>query len=118
MSYLKDFRILEEDKEKRLVKYMGQDKNVVIPSNVTSIDSSAFEGCTSLKSVVIPDSVTSIRKEAFKGCTSLTSITIPDSVTSISKDTFQGCTSLTIYVREGSFAEKYAKEKNIEFETI
>ena len=93
-------------------------KSVIIPDSVTSIVDSAFEGCTSLASVTIPDSVTSIGENAFRDCTSLASVIIPDSVTSIGEDTFQGCTSLTIYVREGSFAEKYAKEKNIEFETI
>ena len=45
--------------------------------SVTSIGSSAFDGCTSLTSVTIPDSVTSIGSSAFRGCTSLESITIP-----------------------------------------
>ena len=71
--------------------------SVVIPNSVTSIGSSAFEGCTGLKSVTIPDSVTSIGYSAFSGCTSLTSVTIPDSVTSIGNDAFYRCTSLTIY---------------------
>ena len=83
--------------------------SVIIPDSVTSIGGSAFKGCTSLTSVTIPDSVTSIGLSAFEGCTSLASVVIPNGVTSISEDTFQGCTSLTIYVREGSFAEKYAK---------
>lgn len=67
---------------------------IVIPDGVTSIDYSAFNGCSSLTSVSIPDSVTSICSSAFEGCSSLTAITIPDSVTSIGDWTFYGCSSL------------------------
>jgi len=72
-------------------------KNSVIPTDgrVTSIRSSAFEGCTGLTSITIPASVTSIGSSAFRGCTDLTSITIPASVTSIGSSAFFGCTDLT-----------------------
>ena len=63
-----------------------------IPDSVTSIEMSAFEGCSSLISISIPDSVTSIGRSAFRGCSSLTSVTIPDSVTSIGNWAFFGCT--------------------------
>ena len=66
-----------------------------IPSNVTSIGSSAFRDCSSLTSIGIPSNVTSIGSSAFYGCNSLTSITIPSSVTSIGNYAFDGCSSLT-----------------------
>ena len=68
--------------------------NVVIPSSVTSIGYSAFEGCVGLTSVTIPDSVTSIGDRAFYGCSGLTSVTIPDGVTSIGGWSFYWCSSL------------------------
>ena len=65
-----------------------------IPNSVTSIEDSAFCGCTSLTSVTIPNSVTSIEQWAFRDCTNLASVTIPNSVTSIGYCVFSGCTSL------------------------
>ncbi len=69
--------------------------NVTIPNSVTSIGGYAFEGCRGLIGIDIPNSVTSIRDTAFRGCTSLTSVNIPNSVTSIGEWAFEGCTSLT-----------------------
>jgi hypothetical protein len=65
-----------------------------IPDSVTSIESRAFENCSSLSSVDIPDSVTSIESRAFANCSSLASVDIPNSVTSIGHGAFEYCSSL------------------------
>ena len=76
--------------------------DIVIPSDITSVNPYLFNGCTSIRSVVIPEGVTSIGGWAFSGCSSLTSITIPDSVTSIGDGVFANCSNLTsITIPEG-----------------
>ena len=51
-------------------------KNTIIPNGVTSIDHSAFSGCSGLATLTIPNTITSIGGGAFYGCSGLTSITV------------------------------------------
>ena len=69
--------------------------SVTIPNSVTTIGDYAFSGCTGLISVTIPNSVTMIDGSAFSGCSGLTQVTIGNSVTSIGSSAFSGCTGLT-----------------------
>lgn len=55
--------------------------SITIPSSVTIIGDSAFEGCPSLTSITIPSSVTNIESSAFIGCSKLTSINVNTSNT-------------------------------------
>lgn len=93
--------IVEKEKNKTflvyngvLKKYSGNDEEVEIPNNVTSIGAEAFSNCENLKTVIIPDSVTSIRSFAFDGCKNLSSVIIPKKVTSLGDGAFRGCESL------------------------
>lgn len=69
-------------------------KTSVIPSNVTGIGTSAFEGCNGLTSIIIPENVTSIEQAAFANCP-LKTIVIGKSVTSIGNYAFAGCNDIT-----------------------
>ena len=58
--------------------YNSSIKSVEIAEGVTSIGSSAFDGCSGLTSVTIPNSVTSIGSWAFYNCSGLTGVYITD----------------------------------------
>ena len=92
--YVKDNVLFTADK-RMLIAYCSTQTSYSIPTSVTSIGDSAFDGCSSLTSLTIPNSVTSIGDYAFSECPSLTSLTIPNSVTSIGDSAFEGCSSLT-----------------------
>ena len=100
-----------------LVKYTGDDKEVIIPQNVKSIgfgafmehseiekiilpndleviDEYAFYSCTSLKEIIIPDKVNRIGRLAFGDCSKCTRIHLGTSVKTIEEFVFWGCTSL------------------------
>lgn len=68
--------------------------SVALPDSVTTIQYSAFKGCTQLTAITLGNSVTKIGYGAFYGCSSLTSIVLPDSVTTIDSGAFNGCSSL------------------------
>ena len=70
--------------------------SVTIPEGYTTIDSSAFKGCSALVSVTIPSTVTSIGSNAFADCTSLKNVNIADGTKKLALNnaSFTGCTSL------------------------
>ena len=62
--------------------------------------------------------MTSIGDRAFYRCDYLREVAIPDSVIEISDTTFEESDKVRFSGKKGSYAEKYAKEKNIPFRSI
>ena len=87
--------VFSKDKTK-ILKYPAGRKEIsyTIPSNITSIESNAFENNSILKKIIIPNSVEQIGSGAFSNCTSLEKIVIPNSVSEIRENAFCGCKSL------------------------
>ena len=70
-------------------------KECVIPEKFTSVPQAFFRYCSSLIKVDLPETITTINGFVFQGCTSLESITIPSSVTYIERACFNSCSNLT-----------------------
>lgn len=100
-----------------LVKYTGDDKEVVIPEGVITIEENAFAGSRSLEHVTIGETVKYIKSRAFaecenlskidflgtikeidglafEKCKTLNEITLPRGIEMIKYGTFEGCESL------------------------
>lgn len=71
-------------------------QTVILSSDIGTINSSAFEGCSSLKNIDIPtNSGVGIGDYAFKNCSALSSLYIPSGVRTIGCGAFEGCNNLT-----------------------
>ena len=92
--------------------------SVTLPSGMKSIPESAFRACSALISVSIPSSVTTVEKRAFEECLSLSAVILPESVTEIGEDLFYSSNNVTVYGAKGSYAETYANENSIPFDTM
>ena len=74
--------------------------NIEIPNSVTSIGDYAFSSCNNLTSVTFEENsqLTIIGSHVFSDCYRLTNITIPNSITSIGNYAFNDC-----YLQKSSF---------------
>ncbi len=70
-------------------------KSIDIPDSVTTIEESAFRGCTALSSVRFSAKLSTIGEYAFSGCTALEKIEFPQQLRTIGKYAFSGCSALT-----------------------
>lgn len=100
-----------------LVKYSGENSEVIVPQGVRAIGILAFHqqssltkivlpeglnelqgiffGCSKLEAIILPDSLESIPRSAFTDCVSLKTITLPKNLKSIGELAFYNCKSLT-----------------------
>ena len=78
--------------------YNSHLETITLPDGIKMIDDGTFNRCASLASVNIPATVRTIGQAAFQLCSSLSSITIPNSVSVIEDYAFNKCTSLTSIV--------------------
>lgn len=124
LSVENDWCLYRDDKAVIAVKYLGEERDVVIPDGVTEIWAHVCLGRDDITSVVMPDTVTSVGNFAFQSCTALTSVRfserlkeigeaafggtglttlrLPSSVTAIGDFAFAGCYSLdAVYVPIG-----------------
>ncbi|MBQ3204536.1 MAG: leucine-rich repeat protein [Alistipes sp.] len=70
-------------------------RDLILPSDITTIYMWTFRGCTSLESIVIPDSVTKIETSAFAYCSSVKHVSIGNGILEIPGGLFDHCSSLS-----------------------
>ncbi|MGN0334131.1 MAG: leucine-rich repeat protein [Lachnospiraceae bacterium] len=85
------------------------------PKNWKTAGRNIIQGCSKLKHMTIPEGVSGIPQNAFYGSDQLERIYIPESVSGIGSMTFDQCPKLSIHGVSGSYAETYAKAKDIPF---
>ncbi len=76
-----------------LFRYQTQQKNVVIPPFVQSIEKECFMG-QALETVTLPPHLRNISEKAFYRCKNLQMVDMPDTVTLIGAEAFAGCEKL------------------------
>ena len=76
-----------------LIRYTGDDREIIIPDGVSEIAGNAFRGNKKITSVNIPNRIEKIGRRAFSGCTALQTVQIAD-IHIIDIYAFAGCTSL------------------------
>ncbi len=91
-------------------------KTVTFSPDITAIPNTAFMACD-LTEVHLPYKVKSIGRNAFAGNVSLELITIPAVTSSIASGAFADIPSLTIGGAAGSYAETFAEENSIAFDS-
>lgn len=73
-------------------------EKVQFGNNIKAIGSNAFHNCILLQSAVIP-SVTTLEESAFEGCSNLLNVTLSDDLEEIESSTFKDCIELhDIYI--------------------
>ena len=74
-----------------LIKYIGTNEVIKIPSNITTIGKYAFRGNESAKKIIMSDSVKVVDKFAFAHCVHLEEIVLSKNLESIGENAFLKC---------------------------
>ena len=79
----------------RLLRYLGEAEDVVIPEGVHTLCSKALSRCRGMVTLTIPDHVIEMGHYVCEECENLTTVTIPRSLISLDSNEFDGCDRLT-----------------------
>ena len=99
----KDGILYNADQTELLICPPGKSGDVTLPSTVTRIAGSAFNGCAKLTGVTLHEGITKIENVVFEGCDGLTEVTLPATLTSLGNGAFDNCAGLTsVTVADGN----------------
>ena len=91
---------------------------VVLPEGLRYINRSAFKNCSALTRVILPESTREIGREAFSGCAKLAGINLPARLTDIGTDAFRDCDVLSMTVSHESLVRSYPREHGIPYSFV
>ncbi len=119
-SHLREIILTENIKHIGCAVFSGDYlEKAVINDGLVSISDELFRHCNRLQTVVVGTSTQDVGEASFADCRALETVVIPDSVKSISDNAFDNSSdNLTIYCNEGSYAEEYAQENDIQYTTL
>ena len=111
---IEDYDYYADDTGIVLTKYNGNDKEVVVPSEIEGKAIVKIEGTfysnNSIEEVILPEGITIIGEQAFYGCANLKSVILPKSTKIIDNYAFAYCgikeivlPANTHYINEGAF---------------
>ncbi len=98
--------------------YGSSFEKVTIPSNVTALGESAFQGNEVLLEVTVGEGLEEIGIGAFNGCAALTRISLPKSLKTVGAGAFSGCTALERADYAGTVSEWAAIQFGNEFSNL
>ncbi len=93
-------------------------KDVTFGKYITTIPDSAFRQCQSLETITLPRFCTTVAANAFAEDVKLASAYVPVSVLKIEANSFSYPAKMTMYGKSGSYAEEYAKSRNMAFSAV
>ncbi len=74
--------------------YRCQLDTLILPPNLTELNTLSFGYCSGLKFVAMPNTLTEVASNAFVGCTNLDNVQFPKKLTKIGHHAFADCTNL------------------------
>ena len=87
------------DDKIRLLNYLGDETEVVVPSVINGYEVAYLKGTfmenSQIEKVVLPDSIIEIGDHTFENCYALTTINVPSNLKQIGADAFRFCCALT-----------------------
>lgn len=85
----------------RLINYLGEEDEIVVPDSVTIIGEHAFND-SHIKSARLVSKVIHIHRNAFKNCKELTTIELPSNIEWFDSGAFEGCDNLETIIWNAS----------------
>ncbi|WP_139283539.1 Mur ligase family protein [Selenomonas sp. KH1T6] len=93
-------------------------KRIGFPKSLKYIGQEAFYGCESLEEVDLSRGCSTIESNAFKNCKNLKKVILPESLKTINDTAFDENADIVICCPHGSYAEKWATERNFKVHEI